>query len=765
MSKWYYSVDGRAEGPVDEAVIVESLTSGKLTLVDLIFREGDDGWRTVGEVPQFKDAFATVNLPPNPASGNVPGADGAAPSDAEPFQLPDITGEGRFRFQNNPDLSWVLLARSSGAGEDKFHQSGPYSAEQIESMLAHKECKYSDYVWRPGYRKWARIGNLPEFDRRRRSRDGDRISELVPFPEVEIDTPAERKEFVENLMRTKLDAPNVIDSDTAPPETDGRDFTEITAPQFDVQAAQRELEAKVSPPRIGPPPIERFNAPLPPIDKRGIDTPPQVPQFPPSLSSADADNKTVVYAGGVRVGGAAVADMSAVGSDGASADDGKTMVYSRPPGFDPMVPTSASGAASAPPRFDPDATMVQTRQQTLPGTGTDPGASPLGPEDGLYFEEAAPSRHTLWKRFQKPLLAAGVAMMLVIGTMHILEMRSEGGVGTEEDSKTSVTSTPRKKKPADKQADKQAAKPAQPPVAKPGVNLDETASAALASVNEPIHEPVRTASTPAESKTTPEEPGVSLAGIRPVAPGAGKVTVLELIPVRADGVKTQFAVNTNAAVGDTIYISLLARSGEVLRYPSFFTTASVRRASGEIPTFDFSSLKLPPGQYRVEVAAGEMRRTQNVFIGQKNGDFEASLERHLKDISFQQQTEKKALFHSARLMEGLAKALSENYFSSRTDARKWRAFYLGWKKDVQKASQILVDRVAPERRNELAYPDEIIALKIAAKKLFEQADALNDSILSNTQARDVAGAGNLAIVREFSRIRTIAATISSRRTP
>lgn len=753
MSKWYYSVDGRAEGPVEDAVIIENLKSGKLTLVDLVFREGDDGWRTIGEVAPFKDAFAKVNLPPNPTSSPGPENKPEPPpvgSDAAPFVIPQVTGDGQFRFQPNPELTWVILTKISGRGDDRFHQSGPYSAEQIEAMLARGECKYSDYVWRPGYRKWARLGNLPEFDRRRKSRDGDRVPEAVPLPKVEIESTVDKKEFLQTLMRTQTDAPLPRVAEPPPPETDGRDFTEITAPQFDVEAAQRELDARITAAQMDleakvsasvnmPPPVGNRDIP---IDVTRSEPPPSVPDAPPPMARTESV-KTVVY-GSVRVGGAAQDDGRTFvhGSGSASAaaqDDGKTVVFARPPGSDPMAPPLD---IPLPPKFDPDATMVQMSAAGMAQQ------QPVAQGEGIFVEDA-PAR---FQRFQKPLIAAAVMLVLVVVGLQTLDLSTDpvndpvAEASAEVGKPDPVPRTAAVPKPRLKPADSVVAPP------KPVVTLPPAAVATPAPVAE-------LNATPAP----PDEPPVNVSKIRAIAPGTGKVTVLDLVPVRTDGVRTQFAVNTNAAVGSNIYISLLARSGDVLKYPSFYTTASVTRANGEIPTFDFTNLHLPPGQYRVEVAAGEMRKARAVFIGNKNNDFEASMEKHLKDISFQQQTEKKALFHSARLMEALAKALGESYFESRTDARKWRTFYLNWQRDVLKARRLLVDRVAPERRNELAYPDEIIALKIAVTKLIDQADALNDSILSNTQARDVAGAGNLAIVKEFSRIRSLAATISSRK--
>lgn len=742
MAKWYYSVDGRAQGPVGDDEIGDALKAGKLTLVDLVFREGDDGWRTLGEIPEFKDAFSKVHLPSPTADGSQ--KDGAAPErpeeGAEPFLVPVVTGEGHFKFQPNPELTWVLLKKVAEQAEERFHQSGPYSAEQIETMLARGECKYSDYVWRPGYRRWARVGNLPEFDRRRKSRNGDQGVETVPFPHVDIETPEEREELLGQVMRARTEERPSDPVEPPPPETDGHDFTEVTAPQFDpVAAAQRE--------RLTPPPIEPEEA--------GVNRPLSIPEPPPAFTSGGAAaaapvGNTFVYGGGnvdaVRAGGAADAmthSPSVVSATPNLDDEVKTVVFSRP------IP-------NPPPSFDPDKTMVQVPSSSgKEEVEQEREASTSG--ESLYVEEA-PSR---MRRLRMPLVAASAAIALIVVGSQVLDLKKselspDSSVDAVEASSTEPTDggsrEGRREEVAKKDVREVVDQSTRPKPAEKGT------------VSEGAREPVAAPESRVAQSAPPREEAHAIpAGVRPIPPGSGRVTALELIPVRVDGTKAVFAVNTDAAVGSPIYISLLARSGEVLKYPSFYTTASIARPSGEIPIFDFTNLRLPAGQYRVEVAAGDLRRNKMLFIGTRDGDFEASLEAHLKDISLQQQTEKKALFHSARLMEGLAKTLGENYFTSRKDARRWRAFYLNWQKDVEKARKILVDRVVPERRNELAYPDEIIALRIAATKLGEQAQALNDAILSNTQMRDIAGGGSLEIVKEFSKLKTMAATISSRR--
>jgi hypothetical protein len=187
------------------------------------------------------------------------------------------------------------------------------------------------------------------------------------------------------------------------------------------------------------------------------------------------------------------------------------------------------------------------------------------------------------------------------------------------------------------------------------------------------------------------------------------------------------------------------------------------RGPGQVPSFDLSSWRLAPGQYRVEAIVGEVRTAKTVFIGKKDQQFGSEIERHLKYLSYQQQEEKKALFRSTRDLEKLAKNLGDNYFRIKSDARKWRAFYLDWQKQVKRSKQGIIERVAVGKRNELTYPDEILAVRTASERLVDQARTLNDSIMSNTPAREVASNTQLAIVKEFAKLRTMVGQLSSRR--
>jgi hypothetical protein len=70
---------------------------------------------------------------------------------------------------------------------------GPYSRDEIISMLKTETVKYSDYIFRDGFKNWDYIYNISEFDRRLLNPGGDQPlvqapKELVPEEIVEPDT-------------------------------------------------------------------------------------------------------------------------------------------------------------------------------------------------------------------------------------------------------------------------------------------------------------------------------------------------------------------------------------------------------------------------------------------------------------------------------------------------------------------------------------------------------------------------------------------------
>jgi hypothetical protein len=203
MTRWYKAVSGKADGPYTAEEIREALDTGKIRPLDLVFCEGDVSWRLVSEVPEFREVFSA---------------------------LPTSASE--------EDFAWVIL-RKKGSG---YVQTGPLSATQVRERIGTGEIEYSHYAWRAGYKRWTRIGNIPEFDRRAKDRDGDPVNQIVPLPRPVEPTGGEStEEILSNVMRMSRAQAQPV-ADAAPDEADGMDLVEfrpLTLPPL-VQAAPAE---------------------------------------------------------------------------------------------------------------------------------------------------------------------------------------------------------------------------------------------------------------------------------------------------------------------------------------------------------------------------------------------------------------------------------------------------------------------------------------------------------------------------------------------
>ncbi len=297
MVRWYYSTNGKAEGPVTVDFLIEQLKAGKFTLVDLVFKEGESAWKTFGEVPEFRDAFQAPPplIPPMPEvsakeidldeisiddftptpilSQTSPAAVAAPVNRDEPVQqvteavpirssfytepvaslvVPESTSVKEFTKPEDGwpsdwrlSSSWIVLRkRTDGSGYD---QDGPYSAEHIIEMIGQGKIEYSQYCWKPGYTRWFRIGNLPEFDRRKRDRDNDTVNQIIPVPSIGEALPAlTREELLANVERLRREKK---EKDKAPAEAITKNLIETPLDHVAAPARPEKKPIIVSSPK------------------------------------------------------------------------------------------------------------------------------------------------------------------------------------------------------------------------------------------------------------------------------------------------------------------------------------------------------------------------------------------------------------------------------------------------------------------------------------------------------------------------------------
>ncbi len=130
MKNWFFHQEkGTTLGPITLEEIRSRVREGRIRMYDLVYREGEPGWRMALEHPDLRGEFASSTV------------------------------------KTLTSRPWVCLQRKS-ADRFEFGTSGPFSTEDIQLQLAEGLISYSDYVWRDGFSEWRRIGTLEDFNRR-----------------------------------------------------------------------------------------------------------------------------------------------------------------------------------------------------------------------------------------------------------------------------------------------------------------------------------------------------------------------------------------------------------------------------------------------------------------------------------------------------------------------------------------------------------------------------------------------------------------------
>lgn len=214
MKDWYFYQDkGRTMGPLSLADLKARVRDGRLRLFDLIYKEGEPGWRMA-------------------------------------LEHPDLRGEFQQAGGNTPERPWVCLHRK-GEESFEFMTLGPYSLDEVREAIAAGHLSYDDYGWRQEFAEWKRLGSLEEFNPRAASLK--RAARAQSPPEEDEETP-------ESLLRNVVEARR-IKAPTAPVAPSGARGPDLTKSPDDVATrviSRAELERLEAPP---PPPSEKKGAP------------------------------------------------------------------------------------------------------------------------------------------------------------------------------------------------------------------------------------------------------------------------------------------------------------------------------------------------------------------------------------------------------------------------------------------------------------------------------------------------------------------------
>ena len=248
MNEWYfYQERGKTVGPFNLDDIKGRIRDGRLKVFDLIYKDGDAGWRMVLEHSALRSEFKNSAL-----SG----------------------------FKDRP---WVCLQRKSSESTE-FVTTGPYSREEVRDAIQAGSISYSDFAWKDGFGEWKRIGSLEEFNPRVRH------ASLPPIPKVPEESSADLLKNVVEMQRMNFslqdyDLPPEVDSDfvagsssamTSPEISNRTDEVTRTAKVTNAEEVTRTVKTSVNDE------VTHVNAPVPPVPE---------PHRPPPFRSEAPGNE------------------------------------------------------------------------------------------------------------------------------------------------------------------------------------------------------------------------------------------------------------------------------------------------------------------------------------------------------------------------------------------------------------------------------------------------------------------------------------------
>lgn len=162
MEKWYISINSKARGPFSEGQIRQKVQKGDLTSETLIYKEGDLDWLPLKE---------------------------------QSLWSPMLNEDQGHSFTPSKDSKvWVLLVENPLKKGD-FLQEGPFNQSSVIEKFDIGEVQETDYVWRPGMKKWSLIKDMPELVMARKQAKRFAEDEVKTVHASDLETPKKSKLF------------------------------------------------------------------------------------------------------------------------------------------------------------------------------------------------------------------------------------------------------------------------------------------------------------------------------------------------------------------------------------------------------------------------------------------------------------------------------------------------------------------------------------------------------------------------------------------
>jgi hypothetical protein len=132
--QWYFTREGKRQGPVTLEQLKAMAASGLLTQKDMILEDGSGKWGQVGSVQGLFDMPQAVAVPEPPVSAILGAAQPVIPS-PPPMPTPFL---------------WYYAKNGQ--------QYGPIPEEHLKALVASGQLQPSDMAWKAGTPSWLPIG-------------------------------------------------------------------------------------------------------------------------------------------------------------------------------------------------------------------------------------------------------------------------------------------------------------------------------------------------------------------------------------------------------------------------------------------------------------------------------------------------------------------------------------------------------------------------------------------------------------------------------
>lgn len=243
---------------------------------------------------------------------------------------------------------------------------------------------------------------------------------------------------------------------------------------------------------------------------------------------------------------------------------------------------------------------------------------------------------------------------------------------------------------------------------------------------------------------------------------ARAVSELEITPLKLSSSQPALVFQSDVGLDEAIDIHIQGRSGEIVDQLSYDKGLRLMRKPGEVLALELAPLKMPRGHYTVDAAAGALKKSVSIFIGNHDAQFDLELKAHAKRIAAAQQAEKKAIYYTARKMEALANQFDQRL--KRNLAKQDKAAKLTSARDFKNWTRLVSkskSRLLPIARSCLqscAYPKDVRGLIETIEKMEEDARHLTEL---GGQGRQTASASSSDLQSEFRQFRKNAASLTS----